>query len=144
MKYLIRLIMLLCLGAGAWWVDFTHPEYRTYVTDLLSPTNFNSLEVKFTAEQIMDTHARSLLKSDEHHFLAPEIKYYPYLLMEVKYALDDRHTSEGVILWDMIDGEMVVSEKQWEKTHGFGDCIKASVDKSEFNIINLLAKPIKK
>ena len=139
MKKLLALIFLGLLGVVGWWVDTIHPEYKNKVVDLVSPDNFHTLEIKYTAEQIMDTHALTLLKTDEHHFLDSKIKYYPYLLMEVKYAQDDLVTNEGVILWDMIDGEMVVSENDWEKTHGFGDCIKSKVEKAEFKIINMLA-----
>ncbi|MCF7806048.1 MAG: hypothetical protein K9M07_01930 [Simkaniaceae bacterium] len=140
MKTLFYLMTLLVLSIGAWWGDRTHPEYRAKVIDFFSPDNFNTLEVKYTAEQLMDTQMFALLKSDEHRYLDPETKYYPYLLMEVKYPVDERTTNEGVILWDMIDGEMVINEQNWEKTSGFGDCIKAKVDKSEFKIINLLAQ----
>jgi hypothetical protein len=61
------------------------------------------------------------------------------VLMEVKYAISDKKTKEGVILWDLNDGEMVIETKQWEKTHGFGDCINANTDRHEFRIINALA-----
>lgn len=140
MRIIFALITLICLAAGGWWFDKIHPEVRTKVVDLISPESFHTLEVKYTPEQIMDTHMYSLLKSDEHKYLNWEIKYYPYLLMEVKYAKDELHTNQGVILWDLIDGEMVINEHHWEKTSGFGDCIKAKVDKTEFKIINLLAR----
>ncbi|MDN3504993.1 MAG: hypothetical protein P0S95_05415 [Rhabdochlamydiaceae bacterium] len=140
MKRIVSLLLLFSIAASGWWFDKIHPEYRTLVVDFLSPDNFHTLEIKYTAEQIMDTHTFALLKSDEHKYLDSEIKYYPYLLMEVKYAQDKLHTNKGVILWDMIDGEMVVNEQNWEKTSGFGDCIKAKVQKSEFKILNLLAQ----
>ncbi len=140
MKYIFSLVALCLIVAGGWWVDRVHPEYRTQVLDMLSPDNFHTLEVRYTPEQIMDTHTYTLLKSDEHRYLNSEIKYYPYLLMEVKYAADSRNTHEGVILWDMIDGEMVVNEHNWEKTSGFRDCIRNKVERTEFKILNLLAR----
>ena len=57
----------------------------------------------------------------------------------MKYAVSDKKTKEGVILWDLTDGEMVIDTKEWEKTHGFGDCINANTDRHEFKIINTLA-----
>lgn len=139
MKYIFAIFSFFALAAGAWWVDKIHPEYKVHLVEFISPAAFHTLEVRYTAEQIMDTHVHTLLKTDEHRYLVPEMKYYPYLLMEVKYASDDRQTSEGVILWDMIDGEMVVNEHNWEKTSGFQDCIRYKVERSEFKILNLLA-----
>jgi hypothetical protein len=139
MKYIISILTLLALGGLGWWVDRMHPEYKNIAFEFISPAHFHTLEVRYTAEQIMDTHTHTLLKSDEHRYLTPQMKYYPYLLMEVKYASDDRHTNEGVILWDMIDGEMVMDETHWEKTSGFHDCIRYKVERAEFKILNLLA-----
>jgi hypothetical protein len=60
--------------------------------------------------------------------------------MEVKYCPSPRRTQESVILWDLSDGEMVLETRGWEKTHGFGDCIRAQTDRQEFKVINFLAK----
>jgi hypothetical protein len=88
----------------------------------------------------MESHRKDLLKDNRHRYLEPQLKFYPYLLMEVKYSLSPDKTKEGVILWDLIDGEMVLDTKDWEKTHGFADCIKANTQGHEFKILSLLAK----
>jgi hypothetical protein len=44
-----------------------------------------------------------------------------------------------VILWGLVDGEMVINTSTWEKTHGFTDCIASSATRQEFKIINALA-----
>jgi hypothetical protein len=87
----------------------------------------------------MDRHRKELLKDDEHVFLAPALKFYPYLLMEVKYNRSSSKTGEGVILWGLVDGEMVINTSNWEKTHGFSDCIASNATRQEFRIINALA-----
>jgi hypothetical protein len=107
---------------------------------MLDMGNFHTLEVRYNANQIMDKHRRNLLKDSRHRFLDPVLEFYPYLMMEVKYTSPDDKTHESVILWDLIDGEMVISTKDWEKTHGFGDCILADTTPQEFKILNILAK----
>jgi hypothetical protein len=72
--------------------------------------------------------------------MEPSIKFLPYLLLEVKYTHSHNKTKEGVILWDLTDGEMVIETKNWQKTHGFGDCISAGADPQEFRVMNVLAQ----
>ncbi|MBM3201170.1 MAG: hypothetical protein FJZ56_02040 [Chlamydiae bacterium] len=140
-RFLYSLITIAGLGYGSYWVSLTHPEVKNKVLEFLNAgTPFHTLEARFSAKQIMDAHKRELLKDDKHRYLEPVTKFSPYLLLEVKYSHNDTHTGEGVILWDLLDGEMVTHTRQWEKTHGFGDCITANVDKNEFKIINLLAQ----
>jgi hypothetical protein len=136
------LFTLLSLGAacyGLWWLTSTKPEVKNKVEEILHTGSFNTLEIRYTANQIMDANRKHLLKDNRHRFLEPSMKFYPYLLLEVKYTVSDKKTREGVILWDLIDGEMVTDTKQWEKTHGFGDCINANTNPHEFKIINTLA-----
>lgn len=137
------LFTFLSLGAacyGLWWLASTRPEVKNKVEEILNTGSFNTLEVRYTANQIMDANRRRLLKDNRHKYLEPSMKFYPYLLLEVKYAISNKKTREGVILWDLIDGEMVTDTKEWEKTHGFGDCINANTDPYEFKIINTLAR----
>jgi hypothetical protein len=44
-----------------------------------------------------------------------------------------------MILWGLVDGEMVINTGTWEKTHGFTDCIASNATRQEFKIINALA-----
>lgn len=136
------LFTLICLGAacyGLWQLSETKPEVKSKVEEILNTGTFNTLEVRYSANQIMDAHRKQLLKDNRHRFLEPSLKFYPYLLLDVKYAVSHKKTKEGVMLWDMTDGEMVIDTKDWEKTHGFGDCINANTDRHEFKIINTLA-----
>ncbi len=139
MRFLFSLLTLGAAIYGLWWISETRPEVKTKVEEILNTGSFNTLEVRYSANQIMDAHRRQLLKNSRYKFLESSMKFYPYLLMEVKYAISDKKTKEGVILWDLNDGEMVISTKAWQKTHGFGDCITANTDRHEFRIINTLA-----
>src|SRR5271167_3517767 len=139
MRILFTLLMLGAACYGFFWISNTQPEVKGKINEILNTGSFSTLEVRYSAAQIMDSQRKRLLKDNRHRFLEPSMKFYPYLLMEVKYAISEKKTREGVILWDLIDGEMVIDTKQWEKTHGFGDCINANTDLHEFKIINTLA-----
>ncbi len=121
------------------WIWFNYPETRSYVFDFISRKKFKTLEVRYSAENIMDVHKKDLLKDSSHTYLEPNLKFHPYLLMEVKYTRSQEKTGEGIILWSLIDGEMVINTSSWEMTHGFKDCIGSGADKDDFKIINSLA-----
>ena len=139
MRWLLTLGVLSSLGYGAWQMSDTKPDIKTKVESVLNMGSFHTLEIKYSASQIMESHRRDLLKSARHQFLEPQLRFYPYLLMNVKYVHSDK-TEESVMLWDMCDGEMVLNTRSWEKTHGFGDCIQANTDRHEFKVIHALAK----
>ena len=142
MKLLFFVITLIGAAVGGWWVTTRHPEVVNKVENLINKGNLHTLELRFGANQIMHAHKKELLKDNKHEFLKPSVIFYPYLLMEVKYSVSDHYTGEGVILWDLIDGEMVTNTRDWEKTHGFGDCLKTHATKEEFKIINILARKL--
>jgi hypothetical protein len=126
MRSIILLFTYFALGLGAIFSWVYLPGFRSKVEDL-------------TSGGIMDAHRKDLIKSGEHVYLEPTLKFVPYLLMEVKYNRSREKTGEGVILWGLVDGEMVISTNTWEKTHGFTDCIASNATRQEFKIINALA-----
>lgn len=140
MKIFATILAIIAGSYGVWMVSHNHPDVKNKVASILDMGNFHTLEVRYNANQIMDKHRKSLLKDNRHRFLDPVLEFYPYLLMEVKYTSSDDKTLESIMLWDLTDGEMVTQTKDWEKTHGFGDCITADTTPQEFKILNLLAK----
>jgi len=139
MRILLTLISLAAGAYGLWWVGQNHPEVKGRVEDFFHTSSFRTLELRFTSAQIMDAHRRELLKSNRHQYLEPKLTFYPYLLLEVKYRHTDNETREGVVLWDLVDGEMVIDTRDWLKTHGFGDCLTSQAERHEFRILNVLA-----
>ena len=139
MRPIFFLIVFLLLGAAGYWSWTNSPKFRAKAEELLSSSTFQTLEVRFSAESIMETHRKELLKDNDHIFLEPTLKFVPYLLMDVKYTRAHDKTGEGVILWGLVDGEMVINTSTWEKTHGFTDCIASNATRYEFKIINALA-----
>ncbi|MBY0530251.1 MAG: hypothetical protein K2P51_08730 [Rhabdochlamydiaceae bacterium] len=140
MRLLASLVSLCIAGYGIWFIGSTRPEVKTKIEEFLHTGTFHTLEIRYTANQIMESQRKDLLKDNRHKYLDASLKFYPYLLLEVKYLVSDDKTKEGVMLWDMTDGEMVIDTRQWEKTHGFADCINANTSAQEFKVINLLAR----
>lgn len=140
MRILLAIVAAALAGYGIWYFGDSHLELQSKIQEIFDTGHFHTLEVRYTANQIMDSHRKELLKDNRHVYLEPILRFYPYLLLEVKYALSEDSTNEGVILWDQTDGEMVINTKDWDKTHGFGDCINANTERNEFKILNILAK----
>jgi hypothetical protein len=88
----------------------------------------------------MDLHRKELLVDDQHSFKEAEIKYQPYLLLDVKYSQQDKRTREGILFWSLVDGEMVLNSDTWEKTHGYEDAINANANRTDFKLMYALAK----
>lgn len=140
MRRFISVLFICSLGSAAFfWAWLNYPAVRNWSSDFLPRKKFKTLEIRYSAENIMKSHKRNLLKDSEHNFLQPTLIFHPYLLMEVKYTKAQHKTGEGILLWSLIDGEMVINTSSWEKTHGFKDCIKANADKDDFKIINALS-----
>ncbi|OGN63584.1 MAG: hypothetical protein A3E80_05835 [Chlamydiae bacterium RIFCSPHIGHO2_12_FULL_49_9] len=139
MRIVTLVIGCLAILLGGFWSWNAFPKIRTKIEDFISSGTFQTLEVRYSAEAIMDAHRKELLKDGDHVFLEPTLKFIPYLLMDVKYNRSQDKTAEGVILWGLVDGEMVINTGTWEKTHGFTDCIATSATRQEFKIINALA-----
>lgn len=139
MRLIIRLLLLSSIVYGGYWAWDNVPFIRSTAYDLFHVGKFRTLEVRHSAENIMDSHKRDLLLDPSRTFLEPTLQFYPYLLMEVKYSTAPDKTHEGIILWSLVDGEMVLSTSTWEKTHGFLDCINSGANQNDFRIINALA-----
>lgn len=125
---------------GTWYLWNYNPSFRNLVAEYVDNGEFLTLEARYTPQQIMETHKKDLLVDSAHNFEEPELKFHPYLLLEVKYLSPDKKTKEGVILWSLVDGEMVINTETWEKSHGFEDTIQANATSNEFKILNAIAK----
>lgn len=135
---LLILTLLGAAGYGGYWAWYNVPEVRTRCQDILQMDKVQTLEIRHSAANIMETHKRELLVDSDHVFSDPILQYYPYVLMEVKYNRGQDRTGEGIILWSLVDGEMVINTSTWEKTHGFLDCLSYGADRNDFKIINAL------
>lgn len=131
-------IVVFVVGVVILWQS--NSSFREMVQSYVENGEFLTLEARFSADQIMDSNRHDLVPDEQYSFQEPSLKFYPYLLMEVKFTQANGRTREGVILWSMVDGEMVIDTNNWEKTHGFEDTINAKASRSDFMLINVLAK----
>lgn len=119
---------------------FGPPSAREYVSQLLESGEFLTLEARYSAQEIMEAHQEDLVRGPNHKYLSPGLKYYPYLLMDVKYSRSDKRTVEGVLLWSLVDGEMVLDTQSWATSHGFADCLRAGATDQDFQLIHSILR----
>ncbi|NGX37657.1 MAG: hypothetical protein K1000chlam2_00816 [Chlamydiae bacterium] len=140
MRLLYTLFTLAIGGYGLFWLTEKNPDLKQKAEEILDFRTTNALEIRFDSSQIMDQNQKRLLKEKGARFLDPELKFFPYLLIEVKYCDPKNRTKESLILWDLTDGEMILNTNSWEKTHGFADCILSHAHSHEFKILHALAE----
>lgn len=144
MRFLISLFTLASFGFGGWYTWNHVPAVQHLVHSKLQSTlqsgDFLTLEIRYSADELMHRHKDALIKGEGHSFLKPKLLYYPYLLMDVKFSKDRLATQEGVVLWGLSDGEMILNSDTWEKTHGFEDCLIEKAGKNDFKIIQALVE----
>lgn len=139
MRSLNLIICSVIALAGAWWL-WENEHTRNLIAQYMENGDFTTLEARYTVEQIMEHHRNELIGNNARTYHTTELKFHPYILMDVKYALPERKTREGILLWSLVDGEMVLNADTWEKTHGFEDAINGDANPEDFKILNALAK----
>ena len=140
MKPVFAVLLFVVLGVAGWWFWQNNSHFRTVVAQYIDNGEIQTLEARYSVENIMAQHSKELLGNGEKTYHKTELKFHPYAMLDVKYASPDRKTKEGNILWGLVDGEMVIDCESWDTTHGFEDTINASANRNDFKIINALAK----
>jgi len=135
----VTLAFIVAVGVGSWWL-WNDSQLLDKVKDYVENGEIRTLEARYTADQIMAQNRNELLGNGNRTFQEPSLKFYPYLLLEAKYTRSDKKTAEGILLWGLVDGEMVLDTETWEKTHGFEDAINANATATDFKVLNALAK----
>lgn len=139
MRILFTLLTLAIGGYGYLWMTDKKPDLKQKAEELLDFRTTTALETRFDAAQVMETNQKTLLKEKGARYLEPSLKFFPHLLLEVKYCDSKKKTKEGFILWDLTDGEMILNTKTWDKTHGFADCILTNASSNEIKLLHLFA-----
>lgn len=136
---LFLLFSLLIVGGWWLWTNDSFAEWKDRILQYVDNRDIVTLETRFLPEQILETHHQDLLSDEKRTLQNTHLKYYPYLLLDVKYT-DDHKTREGVLLWGLNDGEMVLNTDTWETTHGFRDCLTCNAKSHDFKILQALAR----
>ena len=120
-------------GKAANW-----PIGKTRFSNMWTTATSSHWKPAILPEQIVDAHRKELLGGGKKSLQNTTLKYYPYLLLDVKYP-DSSKTREGVLLWGLTDGEMVLNTDTWESTHGFRDCLECQAGRNDFKMLQALA-----
>lgn len=128
------------LAVSGWWLWNSSSQLRDAVGQYIENGELLTFETRYTSQQIMEEHRQELIGNSQRSFQNPCIKYHPYALIEAKYTLADKKTREDVLIWGLLDGEIVLNTETWEKTHGFEDAINANASATDFKIMYALAK----
>jgi hypothetical protein len=139
-KPIAVLIITAFVGFGIYSAWETNPNVRSAIGQYIDNGDIKTLEVRYTPEKIMELYGKELLSEGERSFQKAELKFYPHTLLDVKYSTADKNTKEGILLWSLVDGEMVINCDRWETTHGFQDAINAQANRNDFKILNALEK----
>ncbi len=134
-------LLLILVGGGGWWF-WNSPKLSNLKDQMLQYVDnrdIATLEARFLPEQIIDARKHELLGNEKRTIQNTVLKYYPYLLLDVKYP-DSGRTKEGFILWGLNDGEMVINTETWETTHGYRDCLECQATRSDFKILQSLVR----
>jgi len=140
MGFFRTLFVLAVIAIGSWVLFNNNTQIQDMIQSYVENGEILTLEARYSADQIMRSNKESLLPNKDYSYQDPSLKFYPYLMMEVKFTQANGRTREGVILWSMVDGEMVIDTDSWEKTHGFEDAINAKASRSDLILMNILSQ----
>lgn len=140
MRKLTIILSAVALLLGVAWYFNSQEHVAGFVQQYVENGEMTTLKAKYTADQIMESNRKDLLVDSQHLYREAGLKYHPYALMEVKYTQPDKKSREGMILWSLVDGEMVINTDSWDKTHGFEDAINANANRNDFKLMLALAK----
>ena len=143
MRFIVSIITTGLICYGGYWFWQNNPDVQHFVSDFLSKQvsqkQLQALELRYHADQIMREAKSNLIRDRKDHYQEPELKFYPYVLLDIKFSKDQEKTKEAAMLWSLVDGELVINTKNWEVTHGYEDCINTRVTKAEFILLNAIA-----
>jgi hypothetical protein len=138
-RLLLGLILFVTLGAIGWWLWQNSSDLKEQFYQYIENKEISTLESRYTPDQMMEAHRIELIGNSQRLYQEPVYRYYPYLLLEVKYT-EEKKSREGLLLWSLHDGEIVLNTETWETTHGFKDCLDCEANRQDFKVIQALAK----
>lgn len=140
MKPFLAVVVIAGIGIGAYSLWEANPNVRSAITQYIDNGEIQTFEVRYTPEKVLELHGAELLSNGERTFQKADLKFQPHALFDVKYSSQDKKTREGVLLWSLVDGEMVINCDKWEKSHGFEDAINAQANRNDFKMLQALEK----
>lgn len=139
LRFWIYGLLLIVIGWGGWWI-WQNTETKEIIYQYIENGTLVTLESKYTPQQIMEAHRAELIGKEKRTYQESSLHYSPYLLLEVKYYTEDKKSREGILLWGMENGEIVLNTETWETTHGFKDCLDCEANRNDFKVLQALAR----
>jgi hypothetical protein len=135
------ILVIFAAAAGGWWLwnSDVGSNWKDQLYSYVDNQDIVTLESRYSPQQIVEARRLELLGKEKREIQEPLIKYYPYLLLDVKYTEDNR-PREGTVIWGLTNGEIVMNTATWETTHGFKDCLECQATSQDFKVIQALAK----
>ena len=144
MGIIVHFLFFLALTFGGYYAWSEFPPVRHFVLSHWPREwpgeEMIALEARFSEQQLAERLKNPLLSGSESNVCRTSREFHPYLLMEVKFNKSLEETGEGISLWSLEDGEMVLRTSKWTTTHGFADCLDRMADRNDLRILNTLAK----
>lgn len=140
MRLISSTLLTILAFYGAWWLWHNNPQVQEVVWRFSGKEAVLTLEVRYSEDDIMSANRKELFVTPDHTYLDSELHFYPFLMMEVKYASSSADSSEGILIWGLEDGEMVLDTDSWQVTHGFEDCIACDANAQDFQLLRLLSE----
>lgn len=140
MRAIYLLLLVAFIGVGSWWFYHNNNTVQGFVQTYTESGNdqFLALEPVYSLNQVLEAHRSELPIAKNSAKLEPALKFYPYLLLDVTYTQNDRKNRDGVVLWNMNDGEMILDTKSWDVTKGFGPLLTANSSNSDYRIVKAI------
>lgn len=140
-KRIPLMIYFIVLGSCGWWLwqSDVFANWKDRILQYVDNRDIVTLEARYSPEQILESHREEILGNNKRTLQSTTLNYYPYLLLDVKYP-EKSQTREGVLLWGLTDGEMVIHTDSWERTHGFRDCLECQAGRNDFKILYAIAR----
>lgn len=140
-RFVLPLFCAAFAGTCFWaWNNERAAEWKEQFFRYINNEELATLEARHLPEKILSMHRQEFLGNEKKTLQETRVKYYPYLLLDIKYTGEDKKSKEGFLLWGMEDGEIILNTSSWEKTHGFRDCLDCHANKNDFKILQFLAK----
>lgn len=140
MRKIFIVPLAIALVSAAGWYFNGKEHFSGLVQQYVENGEFTTLKARYTPDQIMEINRKALLVDNQHSYQESDLKFHPYVLMEIKYTQPETKSREGIMLWSLVDGEMVINTDTWEKTHGFEDAINAGATRNDFKLMHALSK----
>lgn len=115
---------------------------KKFIRKNLAVNKISTLESNFFPNEIIRSNKELLIACTHGTLSPPQLMFFPYLLLDVKFSrggIFKSDTKEGLVLWSLVDGEMVLDTATWERSKGFEDCLMFSANKQNFKILKTLS-----